>query len=379
LLIRTARAKFFRIAVTLSAPTKPPNRPQTQTRARRGLVAPLLLAFLLSACNSANPSVTNQSNPTPRADSTIPPIAATDVPASPTTVTVTQSAPAERFNGMRAYDDVLAQMRFGARPAGSLALRATGDYILNELDKSGWQTETQEFDYRGIPIRNIIAKTNIGQGPVVIVGAHYDTRPRANMDKQNPSAPVPGANDGASGVAVLLELARALDKTKLKNEIWLAFFDAEDNGDLSACDLRVAPQQKPTALCDTSVWTWSIGAEHVAETLNMKPAAVIILDMIGDADQNIYYEANSDQELNQQLWNIAAQLGYRQWFIPQVRWSMSDDHTPFLEKGIRAVDMIDFDYPPWHTTQDTADKVSADSLERVGRVMQTWLEGGVKE
>jgi glutaminyl-peptide cyclotransferase len=375
LLTRSTRAKFFRIAKTLSPRNKKPlNHAQAQTRAPHAGAVILLLAFFLSACGSSNLLPTNPSNPTQRANTPVS-ITVAQPTASPTATALANSATAKRFDGTRAFDDVLAQMQFGARPAGSQALRATGDYILNELKKSDWQTETQEFEYRGVPIRNIIAKTNIGQGPLVIIGAHYDTRPRANMDKQNPNAPVPGANDGASGVAVLLELARVLDKTKLKNQVWLAFFDAEDNGDLSACDLRVVPQQEPTALCDTNLWTWSIGAEHVAETLRVKPAAVIILDMIGDADQTIYYEANSDQEWNQQLWTIAAQLGYRQWFIPQVRWSMSDDHTPFLEKGIRAVDMIDFDYPYWHTTQDTADKVSAESLERVGRVVETWLEG----
>ncbi len=96
--------------------------------------------------------------------------------------------------------------------------------------------------------------------------------------------------------------------------------------------------------------------------------------MIGDADQNIYYEQNSDKDLQQQLWGIAARLGYSAQFIPQYKWSMADDHTPFLEHGIRAVDLIDFDYPYWHTTQDTEDKVAGASLERVGRVLQTWLE-----
>lgn len=266
-------------------------------------------------------------------------------------------------------------MSFGARPAGSQALRATGDYIVEQLKQNDWQVETQEFEYRNVPLRNIIAKTNVGQGSIVIIGAHYDTRPRANMDKQNPNAPILGANDGASGAAVLLELARTLDKAKLKNEIWLAFFDAEDVGGLSACDLRVAPQQKPTALCDTNEWQFSIGAQHVAENLTTTPHAVIVVDMIGDAEQNIYYERNSDKEIQAQLWNIAEQLGYRQWFIPEDKWSMTDDHTPFLNKGIRAIDMIDFDYPSWHTTQDTADKVSAASLERVGRVVEEWVEG----
>lgn len=280
------------------------------------------------------------------------------------------------FDGKHAYDEYLiGQLNFGVRPAGSKAIRATGDYIIEQLKQNDWQVETQEFNYRSIPVRNIIAKTNVGQGPIVILGAHYDTRPRANMDPTNPDAPIMGANDGASGAAVLLELARTLDRTKLKNEVWLAFFDAEDNGDLSACDLRVVSQQEPTALCDTTLWNWSVGAEYLAANLQSKPAAVIVLDMIGDADQNIYYEQNSDKDLQEKLWSIAAGLGYGKSFIPQNKWSMSDDHTPFLQRGIRAVDMIDFDYPPWHTTRDMADKVSAASLERVGRVIQVWLEG----
>ncbi len=296
----------------------------------------------------------------------------------PATVAPTMVTPesAEQFDGKHAYAEYLAaQMNFGARPAGSSALRQTGDYIIEQLKQNGWQVETQEFEYRGAPIRNVIGKYGAGENkPLVILGAHYDTRPRADQDKSNPNAPVPGANDGASGVAVLLELARTLDKQKLKNEIWLAFFDAEDVGGLSACDLRVVKQQKPTALCDTNEWSWSVGAQRVAENLPTTPQAVIVVDMIGDADQNIYYERNSDAQLQETLWQIADKLGYRQWFIPEFKWSMSDDHTPFLQKGIRAVDLIDFDYLSWHTTQDTADKVSAASLERVGRVLETWLE-----
>jgi glutaminyl-peptide cyclotransferase len=273
------------------------------------------------------------------------------------------------FDGSHAYQNyLLAQMNIGVRPAGSAADRATGDYILAQLKEPRWKTETQVFNYRNVPVRNVIAKAAEGRGPVIIIGAHYDTRPRADQDKTNPTLPILGANDGASGVAVLLELARALDTAKLKNEVWLAFFDAEDNGDLSTCDLIPAPN------CDKTPWTWSIGATYVAEHLSSQPAAVIVIDMIGDADQNIYYEHNSDKELQQQIWGIAAKLGYTRQFVPEYKWSMSDDHTPFLQRGIRAVDMIDFDYPYWHTTQDTADKVSAESLERVGRVLQTWLE-----
>ena len=293
--------------------------------------------------------------------------------ATPTQVTpVTPTAtPAPRiFDGNHAYQEyVLAQMKLGNRPAGSAADHATGDYILAQLKLSNWKTETQEFSYRNVPIRNVIGKIAEGRGSIIILGAHYDTRPRADQDKLHPDQPVPGADDGASGVAVLLELARTLDVSKLKNEVWLAFFDAEDNGDLKGCQVAPLP-------CDDTVWPFSVGTTYLADHLPTKPAAVIVVDMVGDAEQDIYYEYNSDKDYQQQIWAQAAQLGYTSEFIPQYKWSMEDDHTPFLEHGIRAVDIIDFDYLYWHTIEDTADKVVGTSLERVGRTLQAWLESG---
>ena len=258
-----------------------------------------------------------------------------------------------QFSGQSAFSHVEAQMKLGPRPTGSIAWRATGDYILAQLSKFGWATQEQKFDYRGTQIRNIIGRK--GSGPVVILGAHYDTRRRADRDKATPTAPVPGANDGASGVAVLLELARVLDARKLQNQVWLAFFDAEDNGDLDG-------------------WEWTVGSRYMAQNLNAKPVVVIVVDMIGDADQQIYFDHNSNRQWSERIWAVAAGLGYAKYLIPQPRWTMLDDHTPFAQQGIPAVDMIDFDYPYWHTTADTADKLSPISLERVGRTLQVLLE-----
>jgi hypothetical protein len=300
------------------------------------------------------------------------------VPVSTSTLNATPvaSSSPRQFDGAHAYNEyLLGQMKLGVRSAGSPGARATGDYILAQLQSFGVETATQEFTYRGIPVRNVIGKLQVGRGPRIIVGAHYDTRVQATEDKVNPTQPVPGADDGASGVAVLLELARTLDASRLQNEVWLAFFDAEDNGDLNSCDLLRVANPSVTTACDTERWPFSIGASYVADHLDAPPRLVIVLDMIGDADQDIYFESNSDREFQQQLWAIAARLGYQKQFIPSYKWQMTDDHTPFLQHGYRAVDMIDFDYPYWHTTQDTADKVTAASLERVGRVMQTWLEG----
>jgi glutaminyl-peptide cyclotransferase len=255
------------------------------------------------------------------------------------------------FDGNEAYAHAVAQCDFGFRPTGSDAWQATGDYIITELEKHGWTVETQEFTYHDTPVRNIIGR--LGQGPVVIVGAHYDTRRSADME--DASMPVMGANDGASGVAVLLELARTLDRDKLKNEVWLTFFDAEDNGRLDG-------------------WEWCVGSSYMAENLAITPAAVIVVDMVGDIDQGLYYEHSSDPVLMEQLWGIAATLNYTDTFFAEYKYSIYDDHRPFIEQGIPAVDIIDFDYEYWHTTQDTPDKVSAESLERVGRVVEVWLE-----
>ena len=252
------------------------------------------------------------------------------------------------FEGTAAYQHVVAQTEFGPRPTGSEAHKKTGDYVIEKLTQMGWQIEEQAFTYRGVSGRNIIGKA--GSGPILMVGAHYDTRRRADNDPDPAKRvePVLGANDGASGVAVLLELARSLDKKKLTNEVWLTFFDAEDNGGLDG-------------------WELIAGSRYMAQNLKTLPKAVIVVDMIGDADQQIYKERNSSAALQDKLWAVASKLGYEKQFIPEYKWAMTDDHTPFLQKGILAVDLIDFDYPYWHTTQDTRDKVAPASLERVGR------------
>jgi Zn-dependent M28 family amino/carboxypeptidase len=265
-------------------------------------------------------------------------------------------APAPReFSGERAFTHVTAQIEFGPRITGSPANLAAGDYIAEQLRNAGWVVEFQSFVYHDTSIRNIVGKANAGKGPVIIGGAHYDSRRRADRDPTRPADPVPGANDGASGAAVLLELARTLDLESVPNELWLAFFDAEDNGGLDG-------------------WDWIVGSTHMANQLTIQPEAMILVDMVGDADQQFYFDSNSDPNLSAQVWATAARLGYEEYFIPRPRWAMLDDHIPFARRGIPALDIIDFDYPYWHTTADTADKVSAESLERVGRVLKAFLE-----
>jgi len=257
------------------------------------------------------------------------------------------------FSGGPAYEHVLRQMEFGPRPVGSEASAHTAAYIHSVLGDLGWVVETDDFVFRGTTAANVVAAK--GSGPLYILGAHYDTRSLADRDLQDPTQPVPGANDGASGVAVLLELARVIDPSAIGIQVWLVFFDAEDQGNIGG-------------------WPFSVGASHVASDLTEVAEAVIVVDMIGDADQQIFFEGNSDAELMATLWAIADELGYGEHFVPQYRYTIIDDHLPFRQRGLVAVDIIDFDYPYWHTTEDTADKVGPDSLERVGRVLESWLE-----
>jgi len=258
------------------------------------------------------------------------------------------------FDGDRALQDVYYQTALGPRIPGSEAHEKTIDWIVQRAENNGWIIEIQETDIYQTHVRNIIAK-NRSEMPEVIIGAHYDSRMYADKDpdSQKWTEPVPGANDGASGVAVLLELTRVLPKDIEKN-IWLVFFDAEDNGNIPG-------------------WDWILGSQAFVQDYAINPEAVVIIDMIGDKDLNIHLENNSHAELSREIWDIAAKMGYNKHFIPTPKYSILDDHIPFIEAGMRAIDIIDFDYAYWHTTEDTPDKLSAESLEIIGKVLHTWL------
>ena len=257
------------------------------------------------------------------------------------------------FDGQRAYADVKTQVSFGPRIPGTQGHAQVQEWMRTELESAGWTVEIQTSEALGHPVNNIVAKRN-SEPPQIIIGAHYDSRMYADNDADaaNHTEPVPAANDGASGVAVLLELARSLPEDTVP--IWLVFFDAEDNGRIEG-------------------WDWILGSREFVNNNPVQPRAVVIVDMIGDADLNIYKERNSNVELTDEIWATAKSLGYDDRFIDEYKFSMIDDHTPFLEAGIPAVDIIDFDYPYWHTVGDTPDKVSAESLEAVGRTLRAWI------
>jgi glutaminyl-peptide cyclotransferase len=272
--------------------------------------------------------------------------------------------PEKTFSGSRALQHAKAQCALGARPVGSPANRKTADYIARVLKENGWQVEFQDFSYLGVAVRNVIGKK--GQGPVTILGAHFDTRPLADRDPTDRTQPVLGANDGASGVAVLLELSRVLGSgNAVQGQTWLAFFDGEDHGDLND-------------------WPFCVGSQYMAENLSKdgqtpipegRPRAVLVVDMVGRPEQHFGYEWTSSLALQEKVWRVAKARGYAAYFVPEHRYAVYDDHAPFAQLGIPSAVLIGFDDPDWHTRQDTLDKISADSLQRVGVVLQTWLEG----
>jgi len=261
-----------------------------------------------------------------------------------------------KFDGQRAYQEVIYQIGLGARYPGAIGHEQLLDYLTSVLERAGWDVERQIGIIHDKQVINLIASREDDPG-YILLGAHYDNRIYADQDPVESLRThyVPGANDGGSGVAVLLELARTLPE-KLPAPVRLVFFDAEDNGGIQD-------------------WDWILGSRVFVRDMKPLPHSAIILDMIGDSDLQVYYESNSDPRIREEIWRVADDLGHGNIFIKEERHSMLDDHTPFLEVGIPAVVLIDFDYPYWHTTQDTADKVSPDSLQVVGDTITAWLSG----
>ncbi|MFZ5855949.1 MAG: M28 family peptidase [Chloroflexota bacterium] len=258
------------------------------------------------------------------------------------------------FDAQRAYQDVVYQVSLGPRTPGSEAHDKAIEYFRSELQKANWQVDVQYVEVNGQLLKNVVARRS-DVPPKIILGAHYDSRLMADKDPdpKKQQEPVPGANDGASGVAVLLELGRILPSNSVP--VWLVFFDGEDQGGIPGWE------------------EWSLGARGFVDTFTLKPRAVVIVDMVGDYNLNILKEKQSNQRLVNEIWQVAADLGYGEYFIDEQKYTIMDDHVPFLEAGIPAVDIIDIEYRYWHTSYDTPDHVSPFSLGVVGSTLQVWL------
>ena len=273
-----------------------------------------------------------------------------------------QSPGASTFDGGRAFEDLKHLTGFGPRPAGSEALAHARAWIKSEVAQSGLRAEDDSFTAAtpagNIPMTNLIVRIPGSSPSILMIAGHYDTKRFDNFR-------FVGANDGGSSAALVLELARDLAHRPSRYTIWLVFFDGEE------------------ALGEWSDTDSVYGSRHLVDRLSSegqlsRVKAMILVDMIGDRDLDIRRDTSSAGWLTDLVWREARQLGYSRYFPDQFVPVGGDDHFPFINAGVPAVDLIDFDYGPgnryWHTAQDTVEHCSAQSLEIVGRVVLASLD-----
>jgi glutaminyl-peptide cyclotransferase len=258
----------------------------------------------------------------------------------------------EKFSGANAFSHIQKLVQLGPRPAASEALERSRGYIRAELEKTGWHVSSQTFTEktpRGtITFVNLIARVGEKARPSFLLCSHYDT-------KTFDTVRFVGANDGGSSTGLLLEIARILaTDPALASKIELVFFDGEE------------------AFENFTATDGLYGSRYFAEQLQSAGEAKqfrggILFDMIGDKSLVVTLPPGSSPALARNTFAAADALKLRQHFT-YFQGDITDDHTPLNSAGIPVIDWIDFDYPPWHTAEDTLDKISAESLEIVGRV-----------
>jgi glutaminyl-peptide cyclotransferase len=256
------------------------------------------------------------------------------------------------FSGASAFEFTKQAVAFGPRPSGSEAIRKLQTYIASQLKLNGCELIDDSFTATtikgSIAMKNIIAKFPGRSGKAIVITGHYDT-------KLYPGRKFVGANDGGSSTGLLLELAQAIAKEPRVDDLYIVFFDGEEAvGDWSDTDSVYGSKH--------------LAARWRADGTLKKIKALINVDMIGDKSLNIKQEPGGNAALTRLVWSTAADLGYSKYFVDDSQ-DIEDDHLPFVKMGVPAIDIIDFDYPPWHTDDDTLDKLSAQSLEIVGKVI----------
>jgi Zn-dependent M28 family amino/carboxypeptidase len=274
-----------------------------------------------------------------------------------------------KFDGAGAMRYAKAQLDFGPRIPGTEGAKKAGDWIVAQMKtradtviEQTWIHTTQ--DGKQLPMRNILARFNPQSTSRILYVTHWDTRPMSdgsdNLGERQ--LPVPGANDGASGVALFVALGDALRKTPPPQGVDLLFVDGEDYG------------QFDDKLADVLIGS-AYFAAHPPEP-NYKPMFGVLFDMIGDKDLEIRkegYSVSEAPEVVARVWAKAAELGYSKYFPDESQGAVTDDHVPLLKAGMRVIDVIDLDYPYHHRPTDTIDKISAKSLSIVGEVAEALL------
>lgn len=277
------------------------------------------------------------------------------------------------FSAGRAWAHLEAVMAFNPRYPGTPGSNLTAGYIVDRLVDAGASVVLHPFNVSGVACANIVGKLVPANpdGTVVIVASHHDARARADRDPDpaKRSLPVPAANDGGSSTAAVLELATVLGPRVMDPgrgpcpEVWLAFFDAEDQGSGGMPG-----------------FDWIEGSRRFAAELDAfldggtQVSMLVLLDMIGGTGARVNRELNSDQALLSTIFAMGQCLGHGATFpaTPAAR-AILDDHVPFIQRGIPAIDIIDLDYPQWHTTADDLAHVSTASIGAVGRTVEAFL------
>jgi len=273
------------------------------------------------------------------------------------------------FDGARALEYVAEQLAFGPRVPGSEGHRQMGDWLVEQMGQrvdtvieQTWVHVTAAGD--SLPMRNVLARFLPDAPRRILYVAHWDTRPVSEKaDAARRNIPVPGANDGGSGVALLMAIADELRKQPPGVGVDLLFTDGEDYGNFDR---------------DEDVL---IGARHFAQNLpesGYNPMLGVVWDMIGDANLRIYqedYSLRAAPEVVDRVWRAARELGYGDIFVDYSQGGVTDDHVPMQQAGLRVISVIDLDYPPHHTPDDTLDKVSARSLQVTGEVAMAVIRG----
>ena len=288
-----------------------------------------------------------------------------DSDSSPTTL-AKETFSDGTFNAKRAFAYLEKQCEFGPRVPGTTAHQEAGVYLFAELEKYADAVVFQPFEFRHqgktIQMKNILARFGEDSGGKILLAAHWDTRPFADRDPDpaNRNTPILGANDGASGVAVLLEVARVLKSKPPPTQVIIVLFDGEDYG-------RTAS-------------TMFLGSTYFAQNMGgWKADFGILLDMVGDRVLALpmeRYSWNAARDLTEAIWRRAEELGFSA-FQRRLGPAIMDDHLPLIRSGVPTIDIIDFDYPHWHTVEDTPDKCSAESLDIVGRLVLDIIYSGL--
>jgi hypothetical protein len=281
---------------------------------------------------------------------------------------------AASFSGDRAMEHLETICRLGPRPSGSPAMDRQRALLAEHFRAAGATVTGQAFQIRdrrtGKPVHleNLVVSWHPDRRDRVLLAAHYDTRPFPDNDPVDPRGVFLGANDGASGVAVLMELAAAMPALPGPVGVDFVLFDGEE---------YVFAPRDPYFLGST-FFARQYAADQKAGRLPHAYRCGVLLDMVADRDLEIWQEQHSvdwpdTRPVVDSIWDVARRLGVRQ-FVPRPKHAVQDDHLPLrMIAGIPTCDVIDFDYPAWHTTADVPAACSAESLAAVGEVMLAWL------